>query len=189
MADTPKNSVDAQVRRISVQERLSELEAEQARLRRELVSLAGEVRLPGMYLTLESGGTSALLAADTVQEVVRLVELEPLPGAPPHMAGTFVYRGSPALVVDLGALLTGGARREPDLDAHLVICKGARTVAVLVDRVRDLVESPVLVDGSPDGASALPWDSTGLMSGLCRTPEGVRPLLRTSVVLSGPGAS
>lgn len=183
MSDTPNNPVDAQVRRASVQERLSELEAEQARLRRELVSLEGELRLPGMYLTLEAAGTSALLAADTVQEVVRLVELEPLPGAPPHVAGTFTYRGRPAMAVDLAVLL--GVRRQPDLDAHLVICKGARTVAVLVDRVRDLVEAPVLVDGTPDGAVPMPWDATGLMAGLCRTPEGVRPLLRTSAVLVG----
>ncbi|WP_163996944.1 chemotaxis protein CheW [Pyxidicoccus caerfyrddinensis] len=183
MSDTPNHPVNAQVRRLSVQERLSELEAEQARLRRELVSLAGELRLPGMYLTIDAASTSALLAADSVQEVVRLVEMEPLPGAPPHIAGTFVYRGSPAVVVDLAALM--GVRRVPDLDAHLVICKGARTVAVLVDRVRDLVESPVLVDGSPDGTEALPWDATGLMAGLCRTPEGVRPLLRTSAVLVG----
>ncbi|MFP2913028.1 chemotaxis protein CheW, partial [Pyxidicoccus sp. 3LFB2] len=178
MSDTPDNFANAQVRRLSVQERLSELEAEQARLRRELASLAGELRLPGLYLTLDAAGTSALLAADTVQEVVRLVELEPLSGAPPHIAGTFVYRGAPAVVVDLATLL--GVRRVPDLDAHLVICKGSRTVAVLVDRVRDLVEAPVLVDGTPDGAEALPWDATGLMAGLCRTPEGVRPLLRTS---------
>lgn len=183
MSDTPNNPVDAQVRRASVQERLSELEAEQARLRRELASMEGELRLPGMFLTLEAAGTCALLAADTVQEVVRLVELEPLPGAPPHVAGTFVYRGSPAMAVDLAALL--GVRRQPDLDAHLVICKGARTVAVLVDRVRDLVEAPVLVDGTPDGAAPMPWDGTGLMAGLCRTPEGVRPLLRTSAVLVG----
>jgi len=187
MSDTPNNPVDAQVRRSSVQERLSQLEAEQARLRHELVSLAGELRLPGMYLTLEAAGTSALLAADSVQEVVRLVELEPLSGAPPHVAGTFIYRGSPAVVVDLAVLL--GVRRQPDLDAHLVICAGARTVAVLVDRVRDLVEAPVLVDGTPDGATPLPWDATGLMAGLCRTPEGVRPLLRTSAVLVGSEGS
>jgi purine-binding chemotaxis protein CheW len=187
MSDTSKNPVELQDRRVSVQQRLSELEAEQGRLRRELASLAGEVRLPGMYLTLDSAGTSALLDADTVQEVVRLVELEPLPGAPPHIAGTFVYRGRPAVVVDLSALL--GVRRVPALDAHLVICKGARTVAVLVDRVRDLVETPVLVDGTPDGSEALPWDATGLMAGLCRTPEGVRPLLRTSAVLVGSEVS
>ncbi|NOK02655.1 MULTISPECIES: chemotaxis protein CheW [Myxococcus] len=187
MADTPDNSVVAQSRRLSVEERLSQLEEEQARLRQELASLAGELRLPGMYLAVDAAGTSALMDAETVQEVVRLVELEPLPGAPAHVAGTFVYRGSPAVVVDLAALL--GVKREASLDAHLVVCGGgARTVAVLVDRVRDLVESPVLVDGTPDGTSPLPWDASGLMAGLCRTPEGVRPLLRTSAVLVGSEA-
>ncbi|WNZ64719.1 chemotaxis protein CheW [Myxococcus sp. MxC21-1] len=110
MADTPDNSVVAQSRRLSVEERLSQLEEEQAQLRQELASLAGELRLPGMYLAVDAAGTSALMDAETVQEVVRLVELEPLPGAPAHVAGTFVYRGSPAVVVDLAALL--GVKRE-----------------------------------------------------------------------------
>ncbi|GEN08560.1 chemotaxis protein CheW [Myxococcus sp. MISCRS1] len=183
MADTPNNPVDTQVRRASVEERLGALELEQARLRQELISLSGELRLPGLFLTLDAAGTSALLAADAVQEVVRLVELEPLPGAPPHVAGTFIYRGNPAVAVDLAVLL--GVTRQPELDAHLVICKGARPVAVLVDRVRDLVEAPTLVEGTPDGTVTLPWDRTGLMAGLCRTPEGVRPLLRVSAVLVG----
>ncbi|WP_338867261.1 CheW domain-containing protein [Myxococcus stipitatus] len=183
MADTPHNPVEAQVRRASVQERLGEIEQEQARLRQELVSLSGELRLPGLFLTLDAAGTSALLAADAVQEVVRLVELEPLPGSPAHVLGTFIYRGSPAVAVDLASLL--GVKRQPELDAHLVICKGARPVAVLVDRVRDLVEAPTLVEGTVDGAVSLQWDRTGLMAGLCRTPEGVRPLLRVSAVLAG----
>ncbi|ATB47037.1 chemotaxis protein CheW [Corallococcus macrosporus] len=186
MPDTPENPMAARSRRLSVEERLGQLEAEQARLRQELASLAGELRLPGMYLTVDAAGTSALLDAESVQEVVRLVELEPLPGAPAHVAGTFVYRGSPAVVVDLAALL--GVKREASLDAHLVVCGGARTIAVLVDRVRDLVEAPVLVDGTPEGTSPLPWDASGLMAGLCRTPEGVRPLLRMSAVLVGPEA-
>ena len=187
MADTPTPPLDAQLRRASVEERLGALEAEQARLRQELATLSGELRLPGLYLTLDAAGTSALLAADAVQEVVRLVELEPLPGAPPHILGTFVYRGSPAVAVDLSALL--GVVRQPELDAHLVICKGARTVAVLVDRVRDLVEAPLLVDGTAEGTLPLPWDAKGLMAGLCRTPEGVRPLLRLSAVLTGAEAA
>ena len=187
MADTPDISMVAQSRRFSVEERLRQLEEEQARLRQELTMLAGgELRLPGMYLTVDAAGTSALMDTESVQEVVRLVELEPLPGAPEHVAGTFVYRGSPAVVVDLAALL--GVKREASLDAHLVVCGGARTVALLVDRVRDLVESPVLVDGTPDGSEPLPWDASGLMAGLCRTPEGVRPLLRMSAVLVSPEA-
>lgn len=183
MAETPKAPIQSQVRRASVQQRLSALEAEQVLLRQELASLQGELRLPGLYLTVEAGGTSALIPARHVQEVVRLVALDALPGAPAHVSGTFVYRGSPAVVVDLARLL--GVKRVPDLDSHLVVVDAGRTVALLVDRVRDLVETPVLLDGTPGGEEALPWDGTGLMAGLCRTPEGLRPLLRTSAVLAG----
>jgi purine-binding chemotaxis protein CheW len=184
MVEPPSMMADAQARRASAQKRLAVLEEEIVRLRRELAAPGAEQRLPGLYLTVEVVGSVALLPVEAVLEVVRLVAIEPLPASPPHVRGTMLYRGTPAVVVDLAALL--GVRREPDLDAHLVLCGGARMVAVLVDRVKDLVEAPVLVDGSVQDESTRPWDQTGLMAGLCRTPEGIRPLLRASVLLSVP---
>jgi purine-binding chemotaxis protein CheW len=183
MVETPKAPVPAPARRASVRQRLNALEAEQYQLRQELASLQGEVRLPGLYLTVEAADTQALVPAKLVQEVVRLVAMEPLPGAPVHVLGSFVYRGSPAVVVDLARML--GVKRTPDLDSLLVVVDVGRTVALLVDRVRDLVEAPMLVDGSQGGEEKLPWDGTGLVAGLCRTPDGMRPLLRTSAVLKG----
>jgi purine-binding chemotaxis protein CheW len=177
-------TAEAQARRASAQRRLASLEEEIVRLRRELVTLGVEQRLPGLYLTVEVAGTTALMPVEAVLEVVRLVAVEPLPAAHPHVVGTMLYRGTPAVVVDVAAML--GVRREPELDAHLVICGGSRTVALLVDRVRDLVESPLLVDGSESDTVPPPWDATGLMAGLCRTPEGLRPLLRTSAILAVP---
>ncbi|MCY1076620.1 chemotaxis protein CheW [Archangium lansingense] len=185
MVDSPPmTAAEAQARRASVQKRLALVEEEIVRLRRELATLGVDQRLPGLYLTVEVAGSTALLPVEAVMEVVRLVAIEPLPAALPHVRGTMLYRGTPAVVVDLAALL--GVRREPDLDAHLVICGGSRTVALLVDRVRDLVESPVLVEGAVSGEATNPWDGTGLMAGLCRTPEGIRPLLRASAILAVP---
>ncbi len=182
MAETPTTPAEAQARRASVQQRLISLENEVARLRRELVQLGGEHRLPGLFLTVEVAGTQVLLPSDSVQEVVRLVELQPLPSAPSHVMGAFIYRGVSALAVDLAALM--GVRREPSLDAHLVVCVGNRTVALLVDHVQDIVEAPLLVDQVDEGEERSPWDKTGLMAGLCRTAEGLRPLLRTSAIMA-----
>ncbi|WNG15806.1 chemotaxis protein CheW [Cystobacter fuscus] len=184
MVDFPPMTADAQARRASVQKRLLVLEEEIVRLRRELSTLGVDQRLPGLYLTVEVAGSTALLPVEAVLEVVRLVAIEPLPAALPHVRGTMLYRGTPAVVVDLAAML--GVPREPELDAHLVICGGSRMVAVLVDRVRDLVESPVLVEGSVEEGVPTAWDRTGLMAGLCRTPEGIRPLLRASAILNVP---
>lgn len=184
MVDSPSMTAEAQARRASAQKRLALLEEEIVRLRRELATLGADPRLPGLFLTVEVAGTAALLPVEVVQEVVRLVAIEPLPAALPHVVGTMLYRGTSAVVVDLARML--GVNREPDLDAHLVICGGARTVALLVDRVKDLVESPELVDGSATGEATTPWDGTGLMAGLCRTPEGIRPLLRATAILAAP---
>jgi purine-binding chemotaxis protein CheW len=174
---------DPEAHRSAVQRRLASLESEVAQLRQELVTLGREQVLPGLFLTVEVAGALALLPTEAVQEVVRLVEISPLPAAPAHVVGTFLYRGAPAVVVDLAVLL--GVRREPELDSHLVVCGGARPVALLVDRVRDIVEQPMLVDGAAAGESAA-WDRTGLMAGLCRTPAGLVPLLRASTVLVVP---
>jgi purine-binding chemotaxis protein CheW len=176
---------DSEAHRSAVQRRLASLESEVAQLRQELVGLGREQQLPGLFLTVEVAGALALLPTEAVQEVVRLVEISPLPSAPAHVPGTFLYRGAPAVVVDLAVLL--GVKREPELDAHLVVCGGARPVALLVDRVRDIVEQPMLVDGAAEGESAA-WDATGLMAGLCRTPAGLVPLLRASTVLYVPSA-
>ncbi|WP_224245802.1 chemotaxis protein CheW [Hyalangium gracile] len=182
MAETPTTPAEALARRASVQQRLLSLENELTRLRRELVHLGGEHRLPGLFLTVEVAGTQVLLPSDSVQEVVRLVEMQPLPGAPPQVMGAFTYRGVSALAVDLAVLM--GVRREPSLDAHLVVCSGSRTVALLVDHVQDIVEAPLLVDRA-EGEERSPWDTTGLMAGLCRTADGgLRPLLRTSAILA-----
>ncbi|MBN1210643.1 MAG: chemotaxis protein CheW [Myxococcaceae bacterium] len=185
MAETPINKADSQARRASVQQRLRSLENELTRLRRELVQLGGEQRLPGLFLTVEVAGTQVLLPSESVQEVVRLVELQALPGAPAHVPGAFIYRGVSAVVVDLASLL--GVSREPSLDAHLVVCVGARTVALLVDHVQDIVEAPLLVDAPIAGEAHSAWDSTGLMAGLCRVSDGgLRPLLKTSTLLAAP---
>jgi purine-binding chemotaxis protein CheW len=187
MAETPTTPADAEARRASVQRRLISLENEVTRLRRELVGLGGEHRLPGLFLTVEVAGTQVLLPSDSVQEVVRLVELQPLPGAPDHVMGAFIYRGVSAMAVDLAALL--GVKREPSLDAHLVVCAGARTVALMVDHVQDIVEAPLLVDRLEEGEQQSPWDKTGLMAGLCRIADGgLRPLLRTSTILAAAEA-
>lgn len=182
MAETPTTPAEAQARRASVQQRLNSLENEVSRLRRELVHLGGEHRLPGLYLTVEVAGTQVLLPSDSVQEVVRLVELQPLPSTPSHIMGAFIYRGVSALAVDLATLM--GVSREPSLDAHLVVCVGDRTVALLVDHVQDIVEAPLLVDQVAEHEARTAWDKTGLMAGLCRTADGLRPLLRTSALLS-----
>ncbi len=160
------------------------LEEELQRAQERLLALGGEV-LPGLHLVVDAEGLRALLPTGRVTEIVRLVATAKLPDAPPHVLGTFVYRGTPVLAVDLAAAI--GARREPPLEAHIVVLAGSPPLGLVVDRVDRLVDGPRLFEG--DAAQGVPdaWRGSGLVAGLCVLDGQVVPLIDTAP-LAGPAA-
>lgn len=161
-----------------LRKRLAALDAERERLQAELLALGPGEPLPGMHLAVEVAGRRALLPASRVLEVVPLVPFSPLPRAVPHASGAFVYRGRPAVALDLGSL--AGTPRAPDLDAHLVVMSSARPFALLVDRVRPLAQPPVVAPGDADAGDS--WRGSPLVAALCRCGDEVLPLLATSAL-------
>lgn len=155
----------------------AELRALEDRLRRtqaELVALGGEA-MPGLHLVLRIAGRHALLPAHRVAEVVQLVALTPLPGAPAQVAGSFLYRGAPVTVVDLATVL--GSPREPALDAQIVVLAASSPVGLLVDGVERLVDGPRLFGG--EGRPEVPqgFEGATFVAGLCVEGQQVLPLL------------
>jgi purine-binding chemotaxis protein CheW len=157
--------------RASAIERLRRLEEELVRAQEELASL-GATEAPGLHLVLEAAGRRGLLPATRVQEVVRLVALEPLPSAPPAVLGTFVCRGAVTVAVSLAAVL--GTPREPELDAQIAVLAGAPAVGLVVDRIHGLVDGPAVHSG---GGQAPGWEGSRLVAGLCLVDGEVVPLL------------
>jgi purine-binding chemotaxis protein CheW len=87
------------------------------------------------------------LPAEKVEEVVRAVEVTPLPDAPVGVEGALNVRGSLLAVVDVRARC-GLPTREIDVDDHLVLVRyGESRFALRVDRVVRL-ESVELMDGA-----------------------------------------
>lgn len=158
--------------------RLAALDAERDRLQAELVALGPGEPLPGMHLAVEVAGRRALLPASRVLEVVPLVPFSPLPRAVPHAPGAFVYRGQPAVALDLASLT--GMPRKPELDAHLVVMASHPPFAVLVDRVRPLAHPPVVAPGDADAGDS--WRGSPLVGALCRCGDEVLPLLATAAL-------
>jgi purine-binding chemotaxis protein CheW len=158
--------------------RLAALDAERDRLQAELVALGPGEPLPGMHLSVEVAGRRALLPASRVLEVVPLVPFSPLPSPVPHAPGAFLYRGQPAVALDLASL--AGEPRVPDLDAHLVVLASHRPFALLVDRVRPLAHPPVVAPG--DAAVPDSWRGSPLVAALCRCGDEVVPLLATGAL-------
>jgi purine-binding chemotaxis protein CheW len=170
-------------KRSELRRRLRQIEDDLTKAQSELVSLGEGERLPGLFLIFEVAGFAAALPVSRVAEIVRLVECSPLPKAPPHVLGTFVYRGDPIVTVDLAVYL-GTTKGEPRLDAHVVVIDGTRRVALVVDRVRSMIEAPAIAAG--DGSEASPtWFASKLVAGLVRSGDELVPLINVDPLLEG----
>lgn len=153
--------------------RLRHLEVETSGLLRQLRE-APEAELAGPHLVLVAGRQELLLSASLVHEVVRVVSLQPVAGAAPAVAGSFICRGRSLFAVELGALLEHRAAVPAHLDAHLVLLGTAQPLALLVDRVKEVVTGVSLVS---DDAGASPLQHEGLSPLMARVGAKVYPLL------------
>ena len=150
--------------------RVRALEDELLRTRRDLAELApGEE--PALLLLCEVAGQLVALPGLAVREIVWFVELTPVPAAPAAVLGGFLYRGEPALALDLARL--SGVTREPALEAQLVILGASTLVAAVVDSVRSLVHAPFL-GGAAEESGPLP---AGYLAGVCRHEGKAIPVL------------
>jgi purine-binding chemotaxis protein CheW len=168
-------------RRGELHARLEQLQAELAGLHSQLAKLGPGEALPGLFVLVDVGDQVAALPSSLVLEVVRLVQTTHLPESPAHVLGTFVYRGEPALAVDLKRYL-GMTQAEPDLDAHMVVLATARPMAIVVDRVRALVEAPKVAE-APAGAAR--WLTSPLVAALCHAEGSLVAVLRVEPLLEG----
>lgn len=164
----------------------AELVAQLHQLEQQLQSVQGRLlamgsgTLPGIHLVIEAGGKKALLASARVSEVVRMVAITPLAGAPPAVRGTFICRGAPVVAVDLRKML--GARDDPGLDAEIVVLAGAPGIGLIVDHVPRLLENPRLYEGDLVAGMPAGWRDSRLAAGLCVDGEEVLPVLDPSPI-------
>jgi purine-binding chemotaxis protein CheW len=161
---------DAATARRALVEELRAIEERSLRVRAGLVALGPGTRLPGVHLVARAAGGRVLVPGNRVAEVARLVACDPVPGAPAAVIGSFVWRGRPALALDLGARL-GGPACGDSLDAMMVILDGSPTVALLVDDICELVEDPAVAEAGAAGAVA------GPVVGTCRVGDAAVAVL------------
>jgi purine-binding chemotaxis protein CheW len=161
---------DLGARRRAAFEELRALEREYVRARAQLLALGPGAPLPGLHLLVGITGSRVLLPGHRVAEVARVVACDPIPSSPPWVLGSFVWRGRPAVAVDLGERL--GSARATSLDALMVILDGTPTLALVVEEIRGLVEDPLVAEREVgDGAPSV------LVLGACRVDEEAVPVL------------
>lgn len=108
------------------------------------------------------------LAAGLVSEVIRAVEIEPLPQAPAVVSGVINVRGSLTPVIDLRRRL-GFAAKELSPEDHFIVADcGPRRVALHVDRALDLLSIRELTIEPLAQEAASPY-----IAGALALPDGV----------------
>jgi chemotaxis-related protein WspB len=101
-----------------------------------------------LVLTFRAGREPVALDIRRVREVIPRVRLTPLTGAPPWLAGVFVYHGRVIPVMDLHRL-AGAGDCPAHLSSRIILVPVAGTdclIGLLASQVADLRELP---DGSP----------------------------------------
>ena len=123
---------------------------------------------PSSLLRVRLGGAALGLPALAVREIVRAVAITPIPGAPDIVEGAVNVRGLIVPVIDVRRRLAFAAKPlDPD-EFLIVLDVGARVLALRVDEIDDLVETP----GEFADTESLSPALRGL-SGLSALPDGV----------------
>ena len=139
-------------------------------------------------LTFELDSRRHAFRADHVVQVVQMVEISPLPGAPAVIEGVVNVRGTVVPVFDIRARL-GLPPRAIDPGQHLVIlASGKRASAVRVDTAEDFVtisdaditKSAMLADAGVKGASPRH------VAGIAATADGTTIIYDVGAFLSPP---
>lgn len=96
--------------------------------------------MSALHLLFRVGEAEYVVPARDVLQVEAFEGLTPVPGSPPHVAGLMQVRGRVIPVVDLRRRfgLPGG---EQGAEARVIVVQvGSRTVGLLADRAREVVQ-------------------------------------------------
>jgi chemotaxis-related protein WspB len=97
-----------------------------------------------LFLLFGLGTDRYALAADDVGEILPLVEIKALPGAPVAIAGLINYRGRPVPVIDLSALALGRPAQQR-LSTRIVLSRygtadgAARWLGLIVEQATGMM--------------------------------------------------
>ena len=131
------------------------------------------------FLLVRSGGVYCALPANQVRRVVRGLACHPVPGGQPHLLGLAQYGGEPLAVLDILALVSGGAPRANNR-ATVILGRekrGARTVLGLA------VDEALRIAAMAEFSEVEPGDD-GLLQGTATIDHGAVKILNTSVLFA-----
>jgi purine-binding chemotaxis protein CheW len=114
---------------------------------------------------------------ETVQEVIRHLDMTGVPLAPDVVAGLINLRGQIVTAIDLRRRLGVGDRREGELPMNVVVRTADGAVSLLVDEIGDVVE--VEEKDFEETPNSLPSTSRELIRGVYKLNKELLLVLNT----------
>ncbi|WP_273148804.1 chemotaxis protein CheW [Methylophaga thiooxydans] len=116
-----------------------------------------------------------------VQEVLRLIEIAPVPGAPSYVLGIINVRGNVVTVIDTRSRF-GLSTKEPDESSRIVIVEvSGHVIGMLVDSVAEVV---YLRQSEIDTAPNISDDSSRFIQGVCNREKYLLILVDVNKLLN-----
>jgi len=116
-----------------------------------------------------------------VQEVLRLMEIAPVPGAPSYVLGIINVRGNVVTVIDTRARF-GLMTKQPDESSRIVIVEvSGHVIGMLVDSVAEVV---YLRQSEIDTAPNISDDSSRFIQGVCNREKYLLILVDVNKLLN-----
>lgn len=102
------------------------------------------------WVTFRLGQELYGVVVKKVREILRINNISPVPGAPEHIIGITNIRGNVVSVIDGRRRINLSAQEYTDLSRMVVMESDDDIVAVVVDKVVDIIDLPEsLIDSSP----------------------------------------
>jgi purine-binding chemotaxis protein CheW len=138
-----------------------------------------------LHLIARLGGQRIALSARTIDSVIEIDGLTPVPLAPPHISGLYALRSRVLTVIDgLAALDLGRTSVESSSPAVVVTVEG-HLYGLLVDRVDEVVELEGEV-ARPRGALSPAW--TRVVRGVVDHRGKPVLLVEEAALVAGPSS-
>jgi len=116
-----------------------------------------------------------------VQEVLRYLEMTPVPMAPEVIKGLINLRGQIVTALDMRRRLGLQARQNGELPMNMIVRSEDGPVSLLVDEIGDVLEVPM--DSYEPAPGNMPWEQRETIEGVYKLDGRLLLVLNTERVL------
>lgn len=128
--------------------------------------MAEQKQFVGFVLHQEHYGVDIM----SVEEIIRMVEITPVPRAPVFVEGIINIRGRVIPIVDLRKKLKMGDFSNTETTRIIIVCINSRRIGLIVDKVEEVIRIGVdAIDRAPGTSPSI----DNYVSGVARTSNGM----------------